>query len=581
MRIRKLSEGTVNRIAAGEVVERGASVVKELVENAIDAGATAVDVIFRDGGRTLIRITDDGHGMSPEELDLAVERHATSKLKDDDLIEIATLGFRGEALPSIGAVSRMRIASRAAGAAEAHAIRLAGGRKEEVQPAALARGTDIEVRDLFFAVPARLKFLKSPRGETAEAVETVKRLALAHPRIAFSFASDDRRLLDLPATDDAAERVARIMGPDFMANAVKIDAMREGVALQGWASLPTYHRAQAGHQYLFVNGRPVRDKLIAGAVKGAYADVLMRARFPALVLFISCAPQFVDVNVHPAKAEVRFRDGGLVRGLIIGAIREALGQGARRSASSLSAGIRPAPPSRAMAEASFAASAPQGFAESQQAAFLLDGALSAAIAEPLPADVADFPLGVARAQFHQNYIVSQTGDGIVIVDQHAAHERIVYEKLKAEHARKEIATQPLLVPEVVELDPAAAERLADAAGLLGQAGLVIDRFGDSTILVREIPSALGGARIADMLRDLSDELAAFDNADMVEERINHLLATIACHHSVRSGRVLKAEEMNALLREMERTPNAGQCNHGRPTYVRFTLADIERLFGRK
>jgi DNA mismatch repair protein MutL len=581
MRIRRLAERTINRIAAGEVVERGASVVKELVENAIDAGATAIDVIFRDGGKTLIRITDDGHGMSPEELDLAVERHATSKLKDDDLVEIATLGFRGEALPSIGSVSRMRIASRAAGAAEAHAIKLAGGRKEEVQPAALAKGTDIEVRDLFFAVPARLKFLKSPRGETAEAVETVKRLALAHPGIAFSFASDDRRLLDLPAATDAGERVARIMGLDFMANAVRIDAMREGVALQGWASLPTYHRAQAGHQYLFVNGRPVRDKLIAGAVKGAYADVLMRARFPAVVLFISCAPQFVDVNVHPAKAEVRFRDAGLVRGLIIGAIREALGQGARRSASSLSTGIRPAPPSRSMVEASLAASAPQGFAESEQAAFLLDGALSAVLAEPLPDDVPDHPLGVARAQFHQNYIVSQTGDGIVIVDQHAAHERIVYEKLKVEYARRAIATQPLLVPEVVELDAAAAERLADAAELLARAGLVIDRFGDSTILVREIPSALGGARIAAMLRDLSDELAAFGSAETVEERINHLLATIACHHSVRSGRVLKAEEMNALLREMERTPNSGQCNHGRPTYVRFTLADIERLFGRK
>ncbi|MBL8893252.1 MAG: DNA mismatch repair endonuclease MutL [Rhizobiales bacterium] len=581
MRIRKLSEGTVNRIAAGEVVERGASVVKELVENAVDAGATAIDVIFRDGGRTLIRITDDGYGMSPEELDLAVERHATSKLKDDDLIEISTLGFRGEALPSIGAVSRMRIASRAQGAGEAHAIRLAGGRKEEVQPAALARGTDIEVRDLFFAVPARLKFLKSPRAETAEAVETVKRLALAHPEIAFSFASDDRRLLDLPAAADAAERVSRIMGPDFMANAVRIDAMREGVGLQGWASLPTYHRAQAGHQYLFVNGRPVRDKLIAGAVKGAYADLLMRARFPAVVLFISCAPQFVDVNVHPAKAEVRFRDSGLVRGLIVGAIREALGQGARRTSTSLAGALRPAPPpTRQAVEAALAASAPQGFAEAQ-AAFLLDGALSAALAEPLSAELPDYPLGVARAQFHQNYIVSQTGDGIIIVDQHAAHERIVYEKLKAEYAGKTIATQPLLVPEVVELDAAAAERLADAAELLARAGLVIDRFGDSTILVREIPSALGGGRIADMLRDLADELVAFDSAETVDERIKHVLATIACHHSVRSGRALKSEEMNALLREMERTPNSGQCNHGRPTYVRFTLDDIERLFGRK
>jgi DNA mismatch repair protein MutL len=581
MRIRRLSEGTVNRIAAGEVVERGASVVKELVENAIDAGATTIDVIFRDGGRTLIRITDDGYGMSPEELDLAVERHATSKLKDDELIEIATLGFRGEALPSIGAVSRMRIASRAQGAAEAHAIKLAGGRKEDVQPAALARGTDIEVRDLFFAVPARLKFLKSPRAETAEAVETVKRLALAHQEIAFSFASDDRRLLDLPATSDAAARVARIMGPDFMANAVRIDAMREGVGLQGWASLPTYHRAQAGHQYLFVNGRPVRDKLIAGAVKGAYADLLMRARFPAVVLFISCAPQFVDVNVHPAKAEVRFRDSGLVRGLIVGAIREALGEGARRSSPSLAGAMRPAPsPSRQAVDEAFAASAPRGFAEAQ-AAFLLDGALSAATAEPLPEHIPDHPLGIARAQFHQNYIVSQTGNGIVIVDQHAAHERIVYEKLKGEYARKAIATQPLLVPELIELDAAAAERLADASDLLASAGLVIDRFGDSTILVREIPSALGGARIAEMLRDLADELAAFDSAETVEERINHLLATIACHHSVRAGRVLKPEEMNALLREMERTPNSGQCNHGRPTYVSFTLADIERLFGRK
>jgi DNA mismatch repair protein MutL len=427
-------------------------------------------------------------------------------------------------------------------------------------------------------VPARLKFLKTPRAETAEAVETVRRLALAHPAIAFSFASDERRLLDLPSSAKAEDRAARIMGADFMASAVTIDAARGDVSLRGWASLPTYHRAQAGHQYLFVNGRPVRDKLLAGAVKGAYADLLMRARFPAVVLFISCPPDFVDVNVHPAKAEVRFRDPGLVRGLIVGSIREALGEASRRSATSFTA-VSPRPSSFAVHQA-FSAAAPQGFAE-PQAAFLMDGAISAATTEPAPEGAADFPLGVARAQFHENYIVSQTGDGILIIDQHAAHERIVYERLKAERARRAVATQPLLIPEVIDLDAAAAERLVDAADLLSSAGLVIERFGDGAILVREVPAALAGASIADMVRDLADEIAAFDQSGAVEERINHVLATMACHHSVRSGRVLKPDEMNALLREMERTPNSGQCNHGRPTYVSFSLADIERLFGRK
>jgi DNA mismatch repair protein MutL len=569
MRIRRLSEGTVNRIAAGEVIERPASVVKELVENAIDAGATRIDIAFRGGGRSLIKVSDDGIGMDAGDLDLAIERHATSKLSDDALIDIRTLGFRGEALPSIGAVSRMSIISRPQGGEDAHAVIVEGGVRREVRPAALSRGTEIEVRDLFFATPARLKFLRSERSETAEAADVVRRLALAHPAIGFSFVTEERRLIDAPPGETQAGRIRRIMGADFIGNAVLFEAERDGLRAEGHAGLPTWSRAHGAMQFSFVNGRPVRDKLLAGAIRGAYADLMTRARFPAIVLFVTCPSDRVDVNVHPAKAEVRFRDAALVRSLIVGAIRRCLGAGNHAANTDLArqtvASFRP-----------MTAPTYSGFAETQ-AAFAMDMPLAAPIAEET---ASDNPLGAARAQLHDNYILAQTAGGLVLVDQHAAHERLVYERLKRERAGAGIAAQPLLVPEVINLDPTEVERIAGAAELLGQSGLAVEAFGDGAVIVREVPAALAGGNIAGLIRDLADELAELDKANTVEERINHVLATIACHHSVRSGRKLRPEEMNALLREMERTPNSGQCNHGRPTFIELKLSDIERLFGR-
>lgn len=593
MKIRRLPEGIANRIAAGEVIERPASVVKELAENAVDAGARQIDIAFRDGGRSLIRVGDDGEGMDRDELDLAVERHATSKLADDELIEIKTLGFRGEALPSIGSVSRLTLTSRARAESDSWKIDVAGGRKAEPMPSARIDGTVVEVRDLFFAVPARLKFLKSPRAETAEAADVVRRLALSAPQVGWSFTSEERVLVDLPpeSADEKGRRrrIERIMGEEVFANMVDFEGGKEPFRIWGLASLPTYHRAQAGLQFFFVNGRPVRDKLLAGAIRGAYADLLMRGRFPAVCLFIECPSAFVDVNVHPAKAEVRFRDSALVRGAIVSSIREALGKSSRKTAAGLTSAtlgvLRPIVPPRPRynndafetALTGFAPASP-GMAE-EQAAFVMDNVASARVAEIPLATEAPHPLGAARTQFHENYILAQTEDGIVIVDQHAAHERLVYERLKAERAGKRIATQPLLIPDVLDLDAVSVERLAQAQELLAELGLVLEPFGDGSIVVREVPAALSGGNIARLVRDVADDLGE-DSSATVEERVNHLLATMACHHSVRSGRQLRPEEMNALLRQMEVTPNSGQCNHGRPTYIELKLSDIERLFGR-
>jgi DNA mismatch repair protein MutL len=571
MQIRRLDEATINRIAAGEVIERPASVVKELVENAIDAGASSIAVAFRGGGKTLIRVVDDGFGMEREDLVLAIERHATSKLSDDDLIDIRSLGFRGEALPSIGSVSRMTIASRAKGAPEAFKLGVEGGNVSEAAPTALARGTEIEVRDLFFAVPARLKFLKAERSETTEAADVVRRLALAHPSIGFSFASEERVLIDVPAGQSFEARISKLLGSDFTANARALSATREGVRIEGFAGVPTFSQAQASKQFAFVNGRPVRDKLIAGAIRGAYADLMPRGRFPSVILMLSCPPDRVDVNVHPAKAEVRFRDSGMVRGLIAGAIREAL------SATTIKADATLA---RAAAQSFRPWTPPRAGFEEKQAAFMMDmppSARAAAIEMP----DASHPLGAARAQLHNAYIVAQTPEGMILVDQHAAHERLVYERLKRERAGKGIATQPLLVPEVVEVDPVARERLDSAREVLAEAGVVLEAFGDGAVLVREFPAALAGGSISAIVCDLAGELAESEQGSGVEERINHVLATMACHHSVRAGRSLRPDEMNALLREMEGTPNSGQCNHGRPTFIELKLADIERLFGRR
>lgn len=574
MRIRRLSEGTVNRIAAGEVIERPASVVKELVENAIDAGASQIDVAFRGGGKSLIRVSDDGIGMGPEDLALAIERHATSKLADDDLIDIRFLGFRGEALPSIGSVSRLTIASRPRAGGDPHVIAVEGGHLTPPRPAALTRGTEIDVKDLFFATPARLKFLKADRTETAEAAEVVRRMALAHPEVGFSFATEERRLVDVPKGEGEEARIRRILGTEFMENAVPFEMEREGVRVRGYAGLPTWSRNTSGHQYMFVNGRSVRDKLISGAIRGAYADLMPGGRYPALVLFLDCPPERVDVNVHPAKAEVRFRDGGLVRGLIVSAIRDSLGRKrapdtglSRQTASS----FRPVMP-RGFGH--------RGFDEQEKQA-ALDMNLPPAAVPMAEAPLNDYPLGQARAQIHDNYIVAQTKDGFVLVDQHAAHERLVYERLKRERSDRGIATQPLLVPEVVDLDPVDVERLAAASQLLASGGLVLEPFGDGAVIVREVPSAIGKADIPGIVRDVVDELSELGVSTSLDERLNHVLATMACHNSVRSGRKLRPEEMNALLREMEATPNSGQCNHGRPTFIELKLSDIEKLFGRR
>jgi DNA mismatch repair protein MutL len=570
MLIRRLSESTINRIAAGEVIERPASVVKELVENSLDAGATQIDVVFRNGGKSFIRVTDNGSGMEPDDLALCIERHATSKLVDHDLMDIRTMGFRGEALPSIGAVARMRIASRASGD-DAHALEIEGGRTGMMAPAAQAQGTNIEVCDLFFATPARLKFLKSDRSETAEAADVMRRLALPHPHVGFTFVTEERQLIDVPRGQSREARMAAIMGQDFIANAFAFEGARDGVRVMGHAGLPTYSRASGQMQHAFVNGRPVRDKLIAGAIRGAYADLMGRGRFPALVLHLDCPPDRVDINVHPAKSEVRFRDGQMIRSLIVSTVRNAVAARGITVNSDLSRAAT-------MSFAQPATGAYSGFAEAQAA---FDMQMPLAAPDPGEAEAGDFPLGAARAQIHDAYIVSQTASGFMLVDQHAAHERLVYERLKRERSGQGIATQPLLVPQVVDLDPSSAERLLGAQDLLEASGLAVESFGNASLLIREVPALLVDADVSGLIQDVADELSANDRHESLDERINHVLATMACHHSVRSGRKLKPDEMNALLREMERTPNSGQCNHGRPTFIELKLSDIERLFGRR
>ena len=587
MRIRRLDEGTINRIAAGEVVERPASAVKELVENALDAGARRIDIAASNGGADLILVEDDGEGMDADDLRLAVERHATSKLTD--LSHIVTMGFRGEALPSIGAVARLSLESRTA-ASEAHGIRIDGGAMDGPAPSAFrARGqsgTRVEVRELFYATPARLKFLKSARSEDMAITDVVKRLAMARPDVAFTLTLDGRRTLDLEPDLDPLHRLSRIMGRDFGDNAAPVEIAREGVRLTGFAGLPTYNRANSAMQFLFVNGRPVRDKLLIGAVRGAYADFLARDRHPALALFLECDPAFVDVNVHPAKTEVRFRDAGLVRGLIVSSLKHALADAGHRASTTVAgaalSSFRPQGQGYGgYAQPSYAPQAAYDAARSFHTP-LLDGTsgLSARVEIQAPVQ-AELPLGVARAQLHETYIVAQTADGIVIVDQHAAHERLVYERMKTALANGGIARQPLLIPEVVDLDPADMARVIDRAHELAELGLVIEPFGPDAVLVRETPAMLDKLDAKTLLRDLADDIAETGSALSLKERLEEVAGTLACHTSVRAGRQLNAQEMNALLREMEATPHSGQCNHGRPTYVELKLADIERLFGRR
>ena len=613
MPIHQLSETMINQIAAGEVIERPASVVKELVENALDAGAGRVEIVTAGGGLNLIRVTDDGSGISQAELALAIARHCTSKLADD-IHDIRSLGFRGEALPSIGSIARLSIRSRTALSDSAAEIGIEGGRVSPVRPAAANRGTTVEVRDLFFATPARLKFMKGERAESTATSDVVKRIAIAFPAVRFTLAGTDRSALELPATDTTPDgrlrRIAQVMGKDFPDNAIAIDAEREGVRLSGHVSIPSFTRANALQQYAYVNGRPVRDKLIAGAIRGAFADVLPRDRHAVTVLFLVLDPATVDVNVHPAKADVRFRDPGLVRGLIVGAIRQALAGAGIRPATTGAAGMmaafRPGPmpyahSGPASGHRSFEAAqkvsgfggfdpsrSPQrplsmGFGESPQAPF--STAAPSADSRTGESEAAEAllatELGAARAQVHENYIVAQTRDSLVIVDQHAAHERLVYEALKNALHSRPVPSQMLLLPEIVDLPEEDAERLALHSETLARFGLRLERFGPGAVAVRETPAMLGETDIQQLVRDLADEIADNDTTDALTARLDHIAATMACHGSVRSGRLLKADEMNALLRQMEATPGSGTCNHGRPTYIELKLADIERLFGRR
>jgi DNA mismatch repair protein MutL len=618
MRIHQLPETLINQIAAGEVIERPASVVKELIENAIDAGASRIEITTAAGGKALIRVIDDGRGMDAKDLELAVRRHCTSKI-DDRLDDIRTLGFRGEALPSIGSVARLTLRSRPSNAAHANEISLSGGTLTSLKPAAANCGTTVEVRDLFFATPARLKFLKSDRAETAAITEIVRRIAIAFPAIRFSLSGPDRSALELQSTgDDRLARISQVLGTEFAANTIAIDALREEIGLTGHVGLPTWNKANSLSQYAFVNGRPVQDKQILSAIRAAYSDALPRGRYPVAVLWITLDPGLVDVNVHPAKADVRFRDPGLVRGLIIGAIRQAL----------LAEGDRASPSARADLARAFAAgptSSPKGFrgggggddhgggrvtgyshagsaqrweamrsparpldehipgfGETGQAHFEAASTPSGRMddGETSEAD-ARHPLGAARAQVHENYILAQTRDGMVIVDQHAAHERLVFERLKTALHAGPVASQLLLLPEIIDLPEEDCDRLAERAEELAGFGLVLERFGPGAIAVRETPSLLGETDVAGMVRDLAEEIAEWDSASGLRERLEAVASTMACHGSVRSGRRLTREEMDALLREMERTPGSGQCNHGRPTYIELKLSDIERLFSRR
>ncbi len=589
MTIRRLPEHLINRIAAGEVVERPASALKELVENAIDAGASSIHVALDGGGIDRIEIADDGCGMAPGEMRLAVERHATSKLPDDDLDAIVTLGFRGEALPSIASVATLTIDSRPTGT-DGWRIRIDNGRMTADEPAAAAPGTRLTVEGLFAQVPARRKFLRSERAELGACVDVVRRLAMARPEIGFTLVHEGRRQIAVQPEQDRPMRVAALLGAELADNSIAIDFARGEVTLAGVAGLPTYNRGVADHQFLFVNGRPVKDRVLVGALRAAYHDLLARDRHPVAALFLDVPADFVDVNVHPAKTEVRFRDPGLVRGMIVGGLRSALDGAGHRSvqrpsAAALGAWVsEPIAAQSRLSSGGFSFAAPPVAQPSvwdrvQSYAPAPSGRAEVAHA-PIP-EAASHPLGVARGQVRNTYIVAEAEDGLVIVDQHAAHERLVLERMRKAMADGGVSAQALLLPEVVELDESACDRLEARAGELAGFGLEIERFGPAAVLVRAMPAMLGQGDVKGLIADLADELAAFDEALSLKERLDEVAATMACHGSVRAGRVLSVAEMNALLREMEVTPHSGQCNHGRPTWVKLGHGDIEKLFGRK
>lgn len=586
MSIRRLPEHLVNRIAAGEVVERPASALKELVENSIDAGAVRIEVRLSNGGTDLIEVADDGCGMTPADMALALERHATSKLPDDAIEHVATMGFRGEALPSIASVARLTMESRVRGADGWRRV-VDNGRLVEEGPAALPPGTRIRVEALFAQVPARRKFLRSPRSEYAAALDVVKRLAMARPDIGFSVEHDGRRALSVPPGQSRPERVAALTDKDLAENSVAVDLVRDAYVLGGVAGIPTFNRGVADHQYLFVNGRPVKDRLLIGALRGAYADFLARDRHPVVALFLDLPPTEVDVNVHPAKTEVRFRDPALVRGMIVSGLRRALDEAGHRSAQPVAMNTQAlwqaepmAPPSGVQASASPTFWTPSMVAD-RRPHFDPPPAARAEPAFTPPPETASYPLGVARGQVAKTYIVAEAEDGLVIVDQHAAHERLVLERMRRALAGGRVAAQALLLPEVVELDEPACDRLEARLDELAELGLDLERFGPNAVLVRSMPALLGNGDVRGLVADLADELAAYDQALSLKEKLDAVAGTMACHGSVRAGRVLSVAEMNALLREMEVTPHSGQCNHGRPTWIKLAHGDIEKLFGRK
>jgi DNA mismatch repair protein MutL len=595
MSIRRLPISLVNRIAAGEVVERPAAALKEVVENAIDAGARRILVRLGEGGISRITVEDDGCGMDPDDIALALERHATSKLPDEAIENVVTLGFRGEALPSIASVARLTVESRPPGASGWRRV-VDNGELLEEGPAAISPGTRVTIEDLFARVPARRKFLRSARSEYAAALDVVRRLAMARPDIGFSLEHDGRRIFDLQGGQAREVRVAALVDRDLVDNAILMDLHRDPVRLSGVASLPTFNRGVADHQYLFVNGRPVKDRLLVGALRAAYADLLARDRHPVVALFIDLPTSEVDVNVHPAKTEVRFRDPALVRGLIVGGLRRALDDHGFRSVQRPAAGMESAwqveptsAPRRSDFGSLFLASSPSSQpasgilaepARQWPGADVLPQGQAEVAAAPVPeADI--HPLGIARGQVANTYIVAEADDGLVIVDQHAAHERLVLEGLRAGLSGRGVAAQGLLLPEVIELDEPACDRLEAAAAELAKLGVELERFGPSAVMVRAVPALLGNPDPQRLVRDIADDLAGYDAALGLAERIDHVAATMACHGSVRAGRTLNVAEMNALLRQMEVTPHSGQCNHGRPTWVKLSMADVERLFGRK
>ena len=589
--IRQLNETAINQIAAGEVVERPASAIKELVENAIDAGASRIDVDYADGGKRLIQVTDNGCGIASEDLALAMSRHATSKIDGSDLLNIQSFGFRGEALPSLGAVGKLTLTSRTATGSGAE-LQVMGGQLSPVRPAAMQPGTRATLRDLFYATPARLKFLRSDRAEAQAIADVVKRLAMAEPAIAFSLRDTvtDRMVFQVQAEQGdmfsaLRGRLGQIMGRDFVDNAIAVDAEREGINLTGFAGLPTYSRGAAVAQYLFVNGRPVRDKLLLGALRGAYADFLSRDRHPAVALFVECDPTLVDVNVHPAKSEVRFREPAMVRGLIVSGLRHALAEAGHRASTTVSSAalgaFTPEPTGQPRVYQMDRPRNAPGYSGLAETATMFEPQPSARVEEDAPQVEAQHrPLGAARAQLHENYILSQTEDGLVIVDAHAAHERLLYEKLKAQMANTGVGAQALLIPEVISLSEGDMALLMEQNATLSQMGLSIEPFGQGAVAVQSVPTLLGHVDVQRLVLDIVDELSDGGTQQSLQTQLDAILSRVACHGSVRTGRRMQADEMNALLREMEATPHSGQCNHGRPTYVSLAMSDIEKLFGR-